>query len=182
MKKTAFLLSFFISICLLTSCKETEARKPLAKSTGNPAITSAERNKEQNKAEEQLLKEFMAKDSLKQYISSNQGFYYIYEHQNVRDSIRPQKGNLVEYEYEISDLEGNILYSKANIGIKSYLVDQEDLLIGLRQGLKLMKKNEQVTFVFPSHLAYGYSGDQDKIGINQPLVYNVHLINIQKEQ
>lgn len=180
--KNTVLWSLLLSLCLLVSCKESEARKPLAKTTASATQTSAERNKEQNKAEEQLLKDFMAKDSLKQYISSNQGFWYIYQNQNVRDSVRPKKGNLVEYEYEVSDLDGNVLYTKANIGIKSYLVDQEDLLIGLRQGLKLMKKDEEITFVFPSHLAYGYSGDQDKVGINQPLVYRVHLIAIQNEQ
>lgn len=177
-----FLWGTILSLALLSSCKESEARKPLAKSNESAAKSSVERNKEQNKAEELLLKDFMAKDSLKHYISSNQGFWYIYEHQNVRDSVRPKKGNLVEYEYEVADLDGNILYSKANIGVKSYLVDQEDLLIGLRQGLKLMKKDEEISFVFPSHLAYGYSGDQDKIGINQPLVYRVRLIAIQNEK
>ncbi|MBW3519481.1 gliding motility-associated peptidyl-prolyl isomerase GldI [Flavobacterium sp. NKUCC04_CG] len=180
--KNPILWSLILSLALLSSCKKTEARKPLAKSTESATKSSVERNKEQNKAEELLVKDFMAKDSLKQYISSNQGFWYIYEHQNVRDSVRPIKGNLVEYEYEVTDLDGNILYSKANIGVKSYLVDQEDLLIGLRQGLKLMKKDEVVSFVFPSHLAYGYSGDQDKIGINQPLVYRVRLIAIQNEK
>ncbi|WP_430613795.1 gliding motility-associated peptidyl-prolyl isomerase GldI [Flavobacterium sp. JP2137] len=181
MKKSALCI-LLLSLCLLTSCKESEPRKAVAQSSDSPALSSIERNKEQNKAEELLLKEYMSQDSLKHYISSNQGFWYIYEHQNVRDSIRPKKGDLVEYSYEVADLAGNVLYSKADIGVKSYLVDQEDLLIGLRQGLKLMKKKEEITFVFPSHLAYGYSGDQDKIGINQPLVYRVQLIDIQNEK
>ena len=40
-----------------------------------------------------------------------------------------------------------------------------------------MKKNETVTFLFPSHIAYGYHGDNKKIGTNQPLICTVTLRN-----
>jgi FKBP-type peptidyl-prolyl cis-trans isomerase len=45
-----------------------------------------------------------------------------------------------------------------------------------------MKEDEEVVFLFPSHAAFGYSGNQEKIGVNQPLIYKVKLnkINIRK--
>jgi len=46
---------------------------------------------------------------------------------------------------------------------------------GLRDGIKLMHKNETITFLFPSHMGYGYHGDNRRIGHNQPLICTVTL-------
>jgi FKBP-type peptidyl-prolyl cis-trans isomerase len=47
--------------------------------------------------------------------------------------------------------------------------------MGLRDGIKLMRKNEKVTFLFPSHMAYGYRGDTKRIKTNQPIICTVTL-------
>jgi FKBP-type peptidyl-prolyl cis-trans isomerase len=54
-------------------------------------------------------------------------------------------------------------------------------MIGLRDGIKLMKKGEKVTFLFPSHMAFGYHGDNKKIGTNEPLICTVTLNDIKPE-
>ena len=54
-------------------------------------------------------------------------------------------------------------------------MDQEILFTGLREGLKLMKPSEIITFIFPSQIAYGYYGDDNKIGTNIPIVCEVTL-------
>ncbi len=50
-------------------------------------------------------------------------------------------------------------------------------MMGLRDGIKRLHKNETVTFLFPSHMAYGYHGDNKKIGTNEPLMVTVTLRN-----
>ena len=57
-------------------------------------------------------------------------------------------------------------------------MDKEELFSGLREGLKLMKPSESVTFIFPSQKAYGYYGDENRIGTNVPLICNVNLKTI----
>ena len=57
-------------------------------------------------------------------------------------------------------------------------MDKEELFSGLREGLKLMKPSESVTFIFPSQKAYGYYGDENRISINVPLICNVNLKTI----
>ena len=47
--------------------------------------------------------------------------------------------------------------------------------MGLRDGIKLMRKNEKVSFLFPSHMAYGYRGDTKRIKSNEPIICNVTL-------
>ena len=44
-----------------------------------------------------------------------------------------------------------------------------------------MKEGEVVTFLFPSYQAYGYYGDNHKIGTNIPLMSEVTLHKITKE-
>jgi hypothetical protein len=54
--------------------------------------------------------------------------------------------------------------------------------MGLRDGIKLMRKKEKVTFLFPSHMAYGYHGDTKKIGTNLPLLCIVTLHDFKDEK
>ena len=54
-------------------------------------------------------------------------------------------------------------------------------MMGLRDGIKLMRKKETVTFLFPSHMAFGYHGDNDLIKTNQPLICTVTLNNFKPE-
>jgi FKBP-type peptidyl-prolyl cis-trans isomerase len=55
-------------------------------------------------------------------------------------------------------------------------------MMGLRDGIKLMHKNEKVNFLFPSHMGFGFHGDNKKIGTNQPLLCTVTLHNFIDEE
>jgi len=61
-------------------------------------------------------------------------------------------------------------------------MEQEELFSGLREGLKLMKTGETITFLFPSQKAFGYYGDDNKIGINMPIVCEVTVNLITKNK
>lgn len=164
-------------LLLIVACSEPEPRKPVVRKTSTFLKESIERNKTINKAEEEELKRLIELDSMNQYLASPGGYWYMYQ---LKDSISdrfPLKGDEVIYEYEITDIYGKQIYSKEELGQRSYLVDKEELISGLQEGIKLMKEGEVVTFLFPSHKAYGYSGYQ-KIGSNQPLRYTVTLKKI----
>ena len=61
-------------------------------------------------------------------------------------------------------------------------MDKQEIFTGLREGLKLMKTGETVTFLFPSQKAYGYYGDNNRIGINMPLMCEVTINSITQNQ
>ena len=61
------------------------------------------------------------------------------------------------------------MYSKQELGTIDFLVDQEDVIPAIREGVKLLSEGDSGIFLFPSHLCYGYQGDREKIGSNQPL-------------
>jgi len=167
-----------ILVIFITSCKSPEARPPVVVKTGSFIEESVERNKALNKKEREDIQKVIANFSDKDFLSSENGFWYHYNSKVKNDTVTPQFGDRLEYTYSVSDLSGNEIYSEDDNGTQFYTMDKEELFSGLREGLKLMKVSENVTFIFPSQKAYGYYGDNNKIGTNVPLICNVNLKTI----
>jgi gliding motility-associated peptidyl-prolyl isomerase len=142
---------------------------------------SIDKNKKLVASEEQQIKAIIKKDSKTPYIASSKGYWYSYKTKNDLDTITPKKGDIAFFTYEIKDLSGKIIYSELELRPQMYYVDKQDVLIGLRDGIKLMHRGEQVNFLFPSHKAYGYRGDTKKIGTNTPLLITVNLKDFKSE-
>ena len=171
-------LSLIIIAATLFSCKTPEPRKPVSRSSGSFIKESIKRNQKLVAKEEKRISEIIQKDSIHNYISSTNGFWYYYNTKIEKDTLTPDFGDLVNFEYDISTLEGNPIYSRKEMGGREYKIDQENVFNGLRQGLKLMKEGETVTFLFPSHKAFGYYGDTQKIGRNVPIRSTITLNKI----
>ncbi len=175
---------FFILITTLviaTSCSKQQARKPISKTDGNFIKESIERNKKLIASEELLIDSIIKKDTLKEYIASNKGYWYKYITKIEEETASPVKGDIAYFNYEINDLNNQIIYSKEELKPQIYLVDKQNIMMGLRDGIKLMKKGETVTFLFPSHMGFGYHGDDNKIQSNVPLICTVELKDIKKD-
>lgn len=172
-----------ILLVLLASCKSPEARYPVTQNSGTYISESIERNKKIVASEEEFIEDLIQEDSTREYHASNDGFWYYYN-QKSTDTANvktPDFGDIVRFDYSIKTLNGEVIYAEGEKPTKEYAVDKEELFSGLRQGLKLMKEGETVTFLFPSHKAYGYYGDKNKIGTNVPIITKVTLHNIQEE-
>lgn len=177
----------FTSVILLlifaASCKSPEARYPVSQNSGSYIDESVERNKEMIAQEEDYIKEVMGKNVDTEYLSSADGFWYYYNEKST-DSTNiktPDFGDIVVFDYSISSIEGKSIYAEGEKPTREYTMDKEKLFTGLRQGLKLMKEGETVTFLFPSHKAFGYYGDKEKIGSNTPITARVTLHEIKEE-
>lgn len=172
-------LFFLAGILLLASCKEPQARRPITQSTTNIYEAAAKENKRLNDIENKEIESYIAKDSIQKYHVSTKGFWYVYNQKTAdANSETPKVGDIVTIEYDIRDLNNSTIYTKEELGNKTYKIDKEDFIPALQDGLKLMKKGETITFVIPSYRAYGISGDGNKIGINQTLKSTVTLIDI----
>jgi gliding motility-associated peptidyl-prolyl isomerase len=165
-------------LCLLTvSCKPSEARLPVSNNSGAFIDASVERNKQLNNREYSQIKAFI-QNSEKSFKSTEYGFWYAYNTQIKTNSQTPNFGDLVYYKYTLKTLEGQVIYPSKESETQRYYVDQQELFSGLREGLKLMKEGESITFIFPSQKAYGYYGDDNKIGSNVPLICDVSLLKL----
>lgn len=177
-------LIIIVSILTLASCKTPEARYPVSQNSGSYIDESVAKNKEMIAQEEDYIKQEMGKNIDTEFITSADGFWYYYN-QKSTDSTNtetPEFGDVVVFDYSISTIDGQPIYAEGVKPTREYAIDKEKLFTGLRQGLKLMKVGETVTFLFPSHKAFGYYGDQDKIGSNEPIAAKVTLHEIKVNQ
>lgn len=177
----------FIAICCfsIVSCKSPEARRPIQSNSGSFIKESAERNKKIFEEEKDIIEQLMEADSENSYISSESGFWYYYNTKaDSTSTSSPVFGDQITFTFDIKHLNGAPVLSEEENGLQNYKIDQsnQDLISGLRDGLKLMKEGETVTFLFPSYKAYGYYGIENKLGTNVPVQSRVTLKSIEQTQ
>lgn len=163
---------------LLVSCKQHEdARRPISVASGSFMKKSVDRNKKLIADEENVIKKIIKSNPKVKYYATRKGYWLSYDERNLNETQTPRKGDIAYFNLEVKDIKGNVIYSEADLGPQTYYVDKQDIMMGLRDGIKMMHKNETVTFLFPSHIAYGYHGDNKKIGPNESLICTVTLRN-----
>lgn len=176
-----FLIIPFIFL-LFASCKSPEARRPVSATSGSFIEESVERNKKLYAKEQVSIEAIMEKNPENNYVASQSGFWYYYN-TKIEDSInKPSFGDIVNFNYNVKSLNGDLIYTKEELKTQNYAMDKQELFTGLREGLKLMKSGETVTFLFPSPKAYGYYGDNNRIGTSIPLICEVTVNSITLNQ
>lgn len=138
---------------------------------------SADRNKKLVANEEEVIKKIIKSNPKVKYYATPKGYWFYYDERNTNETAAPRKGDIAYFNMEVKDIKGNTIYSESDLGPQTYYVDKQDIMMGLRDGIKRMHKNETVTFLFPSHMAYGYHGDNKKIGTNESLIVTITLRN-----
>jgi len=160
-------------------CSKVNPRRPINPKPSTTLLKETiKESKKLNQIEDDKIINLIKKDSAKTYQVSPNGFWYTYVNKIEEEHSKPKTGDIVTIEYNITDLSDNIIYSKEELGIKTYTLDKEDFISALQVGIKLMKIGETITFVIPSYNAFGISGDGNKIGINQSIKSTVTLTNI----
>lgn len=180
MKKTHIIL-LITALTIAVGCSQQQARRPVSHGSGTFMRESVVRNKKLIAGEEAVIDSIIRADKAHQYTATPKGYWFYYLERNTTDTLRPRKGDVAEFDYAIQDLKGNVIYSEVELRPQTYVVDKQNILMGLRDGIKQMHKNEKVVFLFPSHLGYGYRGDTKRIKPNTPLVVTVTLHDFKPE-
>ncbi len=169
-------------ILTILGCEGPEPRRPVKMKSGSFMRESAERNKELLAEEEEAIKYIIAADSSHTYYHSANGSWYFYNNRVYDDTPTPEPDDLVTMTYNILSFKNDTLYSSEDIGEITYKVDKQELFPGLRNSVKLLKEKETATFLFPSSLAFGYHGDNNKIGTNVPLKSTISILKIEQQK
>ena len=172
------IILFILLLAIFANCGGPEARRPVKVKTGSFIQESVERNKELLAQEEKFIGSIINSDSLNNYESTDFGAWYFYNTKVKEDTDKPVEDDQVVVAYNILSLSNDTIYSGNEIGEIIFRVDKEALFPGLRMGIKILKEGETATFLFPSHLAYGYHGDNNKIGNNVPIKSTISLLKI----
>ena len=173
-------LFLLVGILGIVACGEPKPRRPI-KASGNSFLKeSAARSKKLLDREEQLIKAVIAADTTHAYLTSGEGSWYYYHNRN-ESGLLAEPDDLVTLTYDILSLNNETLYSQQEIGIIEYKVDKQELFPGLRNSVKLLRENEKATFLFTSPMAYGYPGDNDRIGSNLPVKSTIQILKVEKQ-
>ncbi len=162
----------------LGGCNKTEARRAVNLTKVSELNKTIAINKRIFLEEQNLIKKYIELDSTLAYINSGKGFWYAYLIKND-NSVKPIRGDNIVFEQELIGLDGTILYTKKDLGLRSYVVDKEHIIKGLKEGLKIMGEKEEIKFIFSSFVAYRMNGDASgRIGSNEPIISKIKLITI----
>ncbi|WP_167341815.1 gliding motility-associated peptidyl-prolyl isomerase GldI [Nonlabens sp. SY33080] len=179
MKKNWYILLFSLISLTLSSCfNETIPRKAKTKSSSSYLKSSIERNKELAEQEEMLIEKAI-KNNADSMLRSQNGFYYRLFKKSENNAPTPKFGDKVTFEYNVLALNGDTIYSTQELSPITKSLEQEyGVFTGMREALKLMQKGDSMIAYFPSYTAYGYYGDDNKIGTNIPFKSHIKLIDV----
>ncbi len=180
---------YLLLVLVVFSCSSPKARKPISNSSNSFFEESIKRSINTRNKEEKVFADIIKKDSLRAYITSPYGFWYHKKKKIDAISNYPKHGDEVVIQYEIRSIDDEIIYNKEELGTKGqankadrlYIVDGENFIQGMQEGIKLMKVGETFVFLFPSNKAFGVSGFQNRIKPNQPLIIEVALKEIKSK-
>lgn len=91
-----------------------------------------------------------------------------------------KEGEEVELKFTTQFLTGDTVYTSQKSGNKLFTINKTDEIVGLHEAMFHLKKGAIARLVIPSHLAYGISGDGDRIIGQHSLVMQIELLNTKK--
>lgn len=122
------------------------------------------------------IKEYMEQQPFKM-TKSDMGFWYATLNAGTNKNIK--KGSRVCMSYEVRLLDGSLCYSFEDNGEKCLTVGQRQTIKGLDEALPLFKEGEKALILLPSYLAFGVSGDRNKIPPYTPVVYTIRILTVE---
>ena len=87
-------------------------------------------------------------------------------------------GKYAKVNFKINLMDGTVCYTSEKTGPKSFLIGQDAVESGLHEGILLMKVGDKALFILPSHLAHGFTGDENKIPPKSSVVYDIELLEL----
>lgn len=88
-----------------------------------------------------------------------------------------KEGDPVELVFSTQFLTGDTVYTSQMNGNKIFTINKTDEIVALHEAMLHLKRGAKARLVIPSHLAYGISGDGDKIIGQHALVMHIELLN-----
>lgn len=92
------------------------------------------------------------------------------------ESVLP--GHVAVIDYRVFLLNGEMIYSSEEDGLKQFRIGQGGVESGLEEGILLLRKGDKARFIIPSHLAHGLPGDGYRIPQLATIIYDLELLDL----
>ena len=168
---TVVVVSF---MAILTSCADNTDTK----NVNNVKKQDRERLEEANrylvKQEKEIINEYISNNG-NEFVETGTGLRYCIVNQGDGETIKT--GDIVALDYELGLLNGETLYSSDNEGHKTFVVGRGGVERGLEEAVLHLHRGDEAEVIMPSYLAYGLTGDGNKIPPRSILVYRLKVID-----
>lgn len=162
-------VTILIIALIVTGCQN----KPDNRSTASPRTEAEliEINRSLIAEDRSTITGWVSK-STRSFTETNTGLWYSVIGNGSGPLVKT--GDNVSFDFECTLLNGNPCYS----GSQTVRVGYTDAGSGVTEGLQLMQKGSDYLFIVPPYLAFGLTGDGDKIPGRAILLYRIRIKEI----
>lgn len=159
---------FILTVFFTFSCKKQSAQYPSNKVQKTDSIEFALRdyNQEVAQKEDSAIVAFISNQPVT-YKKSESGVWYFIQKKTENPLLTSDSSVVINY--KMHSIQGELLTNEHE---KTVHFGKKEVLNGLEEGLKLMRKGETARFIVPSFLAYGAKGTEE-IPPYSPLIFVV---------
>ena len=182
MKSILNVLVLFLSIFVLYSCNKNKnndvKQNGIKQNISQKEIRESleEINRNWLIVESEQINDYIKYHDLSM-VQTGTGLRYQIHEAGEGDLIK--EGDIVTLEYDVSLLNGDLIYSSEKDGNKTFLVGRGGVESGLEEAVLKLCKNSVATLIIPVHLAHGLIGDGNKIPPRATLVYRLKVVDKQ---
>lgn len=112
-----------------------------------------------------------------QMTKSGTGIHYMIYEQGPEGPYA-KEGQVAVVDYEVSLMDGTVVYSSKENGIRSFLVGQDNVESGIHEAITYLKQGDRAKIILPSYRAHGLTGDNDRIPPRSTVIYDIKLLEI----
>jgi FKBP-type peptidyl-prolyl cis-trans isomerase FkpA len=99
--------------------------------------------------------------------------YWVYE---TGEGALVRFEEMVAVAYHIELMDGTVCYDAPASQPKKFKVGHDNVESGLHEMVQLMRPGDKAKVVLPSHLAFGLTGDSNKIPQNATVIYDLEIV------
>lgn len=126
-------------------------------------------NRELAVKEDSVLKDFAEKTGI-ELTKTELGFWYIIKNESKGEYLKVKDNCRIRYKMML--LDGTLLEEKEI----EFAIGKKEIIVGLEEGLKLLRKGDSATFIIPWYLAFGMKGNDTIVQPYTSLIYEVEVI------
>lgn len=158
-----------ISFSFLLSCVNEPKNEP--KMPTNKALSESfeKANRYLSREEEESINDYVRRHKVEMK-QTGTGMRYAILKKGTGAPIR--RNEQIHVKYETYYITGDLVYTTD----KKIIVGKGGIESGLEEAILLMKRGDEAKIILPSHLAFGFLGDQNKIPPRTTLVYKLKIV------
>lgn len=173
--RTNFLCFLLISAVLgASSCKRTMVSLPPSDeaAASKESMLSAQEIAVRQEAES--IEAFLKRSAWEMQQSGN-GLYYHIEPSKNPKAPRVENGDAVRLSYRLRLLNGELIASSEESGLKTFIVGKSEVENGLTEAVLMMRKGDEAKLILPFRLGFGFSGNGKEVPPMATLLYEIRV-------